>query len=195
MEIMSYYLKNPLGKPVSKLFAKTSLNIEEKVRNLLPSETRIENSFSISAFCLMPNHFHLLIKQNKAPTNETSVSNFMRRLCITYAMYFGKKYENHSGNIFQGRYKNILVDNDSQLIYLTKYIHLNPSEISESSSIRLYPYSSYSHYLKKRRIDWVNASEILKYFSDKNPNLNYSAFVEDNKQLPEFMNTLSLEAG
>ena len=80
----------------------------------------------IGAYCLMPNHFHLLVKEKE----ENGISNFMRKLSTAYAMYFNKKYE-RSGNLFQGRFKSELIDKNEYLKYLFSYIHLNPIKLIE----------------------------------------------------------------
>lgn len=78
----------------------------------------------VGAFCLMPNHFHMLIKVD---VNE-GASHFMGKLSTGYSMYFNKKYE-RSGALFQGSFKSELVDNDKYLKYLYSYIHLNPVKL------------------------------------------------------------------
>lgn len=78
----------------------------------------------IFAFCLMPNHFHLLVEE----TTPGSISHFMQKLSTGYTMYFNQKYE-RSGALFQGRYKSIRITRENHLIHLPYYIHLNPLEL------------------------------------------------------------------
>ena len=80
----------------------------------------------ICCFCLMPNHFHLLIKQ----LMDGGISMFMKKLGAGYTGYFNEKYE-RSGALFQGRFKTKHIDNDAYLTHLTKYIHLNPIDLCE----------------------------------------------------------------
>ncbi len=79
---------------------------------------------SIGAYCLMPNHFHILI----TPTVEHGVSLFMNKLTTSYTMYFNKRYE-RSGSLFQGVFKSQHADSDKYLKYLYAYIHLNPVKL------------------------------------------------------------------
>jgi len=79
----------------------------------------------IFAFCLMPNHYHILL----APRVENGIPMFMRKLNMAYAKYFNKKYE-RVGALFQGRYKSVLVDSDTHFDHLPFYIHLNPLDLS-----------------------------------------------------------------
>ncbi len=104
----------------------------------------------------------------------------MRRLSITYAMYYNH-HHNHSGAIYQGRYKNILLENEYSWLYLTKYIHRNPVHLKqgyEPCKLASYPYSSYPNYLGSRSDRWLNTAEILGRHS-KDPVAEYKRFVEN----------------
>lgn len=80
----------------------------------------------IIAFCLMPNHFHLVLRQLK----DNGISKFMQKLGTGYTMYFNTK-NNRTGALFQGRFKAVSVDRDNYFLYLINYIHLNPIELIE----------------------------------------------------------------
>ena len=75
----------------------------------------------ILCYCLMDNHYHLIVKQKA----ENGITEFMRKLGTGYTNYFNQKYE-RTGALFQGKFKSICIKNDSHLIYLPIYIHLNP---------------------------------------------------------------------
>lgn len=126
---------------------------------------------SLHAYCLMPNHFHILVKQ--APSH--AINKFIQSLTVKYTMYFNRRHS-RVGGLFQGRYKAVLVDTDSQLLYLTKYIHTNPTSGPDPE---VYPYSSYRNYLNKINQAWVKPKPILDYFSSKNPSGDYQAFIND----------------
>lgn len=106
---------------------------------------RGEPLVSIAAYCLMPNHFHLLLR----PHNEAGVSRFMQKLCTAYTMYFNTRYE-RSGALFQGKYKSRHAEDDRYLKYLIAYIHLNPAKISSPNA---YPYSSYKDFAGTERTE------------------------------------------
>ena len=74
----------------------------------------------IHGFCLIPNHFHVLLQQQ-----ELSVSSAMRSLGTQYARYFNRKYQK-TGHVFQGRFRGIWCDKSAYLLVLTRYLHLNP---------------------------------------------------------------------
>lgn len=106
-------------------------------------EYKIIHRVSIICYCLMPNHFHLLLRQN----TDESISSFIHRLTVSYSMYFNKRY-NRVGHLFQGRFKAKLITKDECILHLSRYIHLNPYEIINSiSELENYLWSSYSEYL------------------------------------------------
>lgn len=162
-EILTYYLKYPTAKHFS--YKNKTENPYVKVPNLGIDSVRL------IAYCLMPNHFHFILKQMPSATDKTGISNLMRRVMITYSMYFQYKY-NHTGTLLQGRYKNVIVDTDEQLLYLSKYIHQNPSKLVKNLST--YLYFSLPIYLKISKPDksnkWLHPEYIFKLTS------NYSKF-------------------
>ncbi len=129
-------------------------------------------------YCLMPNHFHFIIKQ----IQKGSMEGFMRSLATRYSMYFNKKY-NRVGHLFQGIYKASMITNDSYLLHLSRYIHLNPLEHTKD----LYnAYSSYGEYLGLRRTKWISTIEILSFFNNAKSDFlksvnTYKNFVEKYK--------------
>jgi len=137
------------------------------------------DEIDLIAFCLMPNHFHLLIKQK----SKESMESFMRSLLTRYSGYFNKK-NNRVGPLFQGRYKAAAVTDDRYLLHLSRYIHLNPSESTNNLTDA---YSSYAVYLNKVNVDWVKPDILLKLFN--NPTIpeiekvqTYKNFVENYKK-------------
>lgn len=83
-----------------------------------------ETIVDICAYCLMPNHFHLLIREKI----EGGISRFIQKLSTGYTMYFNKRHE-RSGVLFQGKFKSTHVDYDEYLKYVFSYIHLNPVKL------------------------------------------------------------------
>jgi len=130
------------------------------------------------AYCLLPNHFHLLVYQSDA----MAINFFMRSLATKYSMYFNRKYH-RVGPLFQGVYKAVEIENDNLLIYLSKYIHRNPQ--TSRRDLEGYKYSSYINYLGLANQMWLDKTVILDYFPSKNRVLSYKEFVEetDDKQM------------
>lgn len=122
-------------------------------QNLFPDEKSKErlsslpdNSFSLVSYCLMPNHFHLLLKQN----TDIPTSKLLLKICTSYSMYFNKKYD-HVGHIFQNRFKQIVIEDDSYLKWLTCYIHQNPKVAGLVTDLNKYQWSSYGEFLYNRK--------------------------------------------
>ena len=168
-EILSYYLINPHGTALSTLDRRSK---NYKVTILVKEEPAV----SLLAYCLMPNHFHFMFRQENS---DSTISDLMRRISVGYAMYYNDRYH-HSGTIFQGRYKNILITNEYQWVYLSKYIHRNPAHLQSYDLCKLedYKYSSYPNYLGKRQSSWLDISTILGRHQH-DPCLEYQKFVED----------------
>lgn len=108
--------------------ANTSRNINvrdiKKYHESIFLYERPDTLVSIGAYCLMPNHFHLLL----TPVVEQGISLFMNKLTTSYSMYFNKRYD-RSGSLFQGVFKSQHADSDEYLKYLYAYIHLNPVKL------------------------------------------------------------------
>lgn len=132
------------------------------------------------AYCLIPNHFHLLVRQNE----NRIIESFMRSLLTKYSVYFNKRYD-RVGPLFQGPYKAVLVENDNQLLHLSRYIHLNPATTKVSPLYALRRgYSSYADYIGKRNTPWLKTKQILSFFKTAQRTnlrdlLSYQSFVED----------------
>lgn len=159
--------------------SKISAKEKDTILKLLRLNNFYEEILLIS-YCLMPNHFHFLVKQNSA----NSIDGFMNSLCTRYTMYFNRKYK-RIGPLYQDVYKAVMVVSDEQLLHLTRYIHRNPvySGLKGNTlhtGIVTQP-SSYSEYLGQRKTEWIHPEEILGFFSKTNPSLSYQAFVEQKE--------------
>ena len=129
----------------------------------------------ITAYCLMSNHFHLLVRE----IQDGGISRFMQKITTGYTMYFNKKYE-RSGALFQGRFKATHASEDRYLKYLISYIHLNPVKLIEPGwkesgianrkqaemYLEKYRYSSYLDYLETTRVEnkIINKEAFPEYF-------------------------------
>jgi len=102
----------------------------------------LSEEIEIIAFCLMPNHFHFLIKQN----SKDGISKLLKQLLNAYTLYFNNKYK-RVGPLMQGRFKAAIVKDDNLLIHLTRYIHLNPVASSLVNNPKEYKWSSFQNYL------------------------------------------------
>ena len=99
--------------------------VYKETKNKKLGEIPINNkSVYIGSYCLMPNHFHILIKEKEGG----GISNFMRKLLTAYSMYFNKKY-NRKGPLFESRFYSQHIDSDNYLKYIYSYICLNPTKL------------------------------------------------------------------
>jgi len=141
-----------------------------------------KHQVTLFAYCLMPNHIHLLIRQD----GDVSIDRFIHRLHTAYTMYFNKKYE-RVGSVFQGRFKAKLVDTDEYLLHVSRYIHINPIELFHVqgraliSELGAYPWSSYGQYVESRLKPLCDPTFILNYFSNSplRGKTTYRLFVEE----------------
>lgn len=148
---------------------------------------RDEPLVDIGAYCLMPNHFHLLLRERK----EGGISLFLEKLTTAYSMYFNKSNE-RTGSLFEGRFKAKYVDSDEYLKYLFSYIHLNPVKIIDSEwkengiadrgmarqYLAAYKYSSYLDYIGAGRGESLilTRAAFPEYFLDAK---EFDDFIEE----------------
>lgn len=140
---------------------------EQYLQNLIKNNYQI---VEILCFCIMPNHFHLLLKQKK----ENGIKNFVSNIQNSYAKYFNLRSERF-GSLFQAMFKAVRIEDDEQLIHVSRYIHLNPSTafIVEPENLLSYQWSSLPEYLgitpsiftfSKLIIDLIGGKEKYKEF-------------------------------
>jgi REP element-mobilizing transposase RayT len=114
--------------------------------------------FYLYAYCLMPNHIHLLVERQ-----QDSISRVMQRLLTAYSQYHNRKYRK-SGHLLQGRYKAILCQSDQYLAELVRYIHLNPVRAKLVRRAQDFRYSSHRAYLGLDESSLVDAQPVLRHF-------------------------------
>lgn len=162
---------------------------------LRPLYKTLHKEVDLLAYCLMPNHFHLLLRQR----SFSGLTQLMKRLCTTYSMYFNRRHD-RVGHLFQGVYKAVNISDDPYLLHLSRYIHLNPIELTGSILVnRSYPYSSYKYYLGIKKSKWVKPKVILSFFRTQQriglrDFFSYQSFVEDFRSDPaELVGSLAID--
>ena len=130
--------------------------------------------YRLHCYVLMTNHYHLLIE-----TPDGNISKVMHYINGSYTTHINRKRK-RSGHLFQGRYKAILIDRDSYLLELSRYVHLNPVRARIVSRPEDYPYSSYVSYISRKKDDCVYHELILGMISKdmKGSRKKYGEFVE-----------------
>ena len=169
VDSMSFYRFANLSIRYSKYLALNKDKKAEFLKGLDGGDLQVE----VVAYCLMGNHFHLLLKQLK----DNGIVKFMAKFTNSYTKYFNTKHE-RVGPLFQGVFKAVHVGYDEQLLHLTRYIHLNPvlGFIVKAEELENYPWSSYPEYLGNINSNLVNKSKILRFFKGS---AEYEKFVLD----------------
>jgi putative transposase len=137
-----------------------NVNSSQLDSNKLPYQKFTE--IELSAYCIMTNHFHLLIHVGN---DVSQLPAFMKAVSNSYTSYFNKKYE-RIGPLFQSSYKAVHIESDEQLAHITRYIHLNPDQYLEYkfSSLPAFLGYEYSAWLQPRRvIDAIGTSDYLDF--------------------------------
>lgn len=168
-QVFLYYIKVYL-LPLNSVRSMESVGLKTKRFEKL----NLHNDVDLLCFALMPNHFHLILK-NKT---EHGIRMFMQRLTTAYVMYFNKKY-NRVGSLFQNIYKASLISTDSYLLHLSRYIHLNSSAL-RSKTVDFQQFCSLPYFLQTKHAEWVQPNFILSYFESKTKltqNFSYADFM------------------
>lgn len=173
LDLINYYRFSNTPFSFSQLM---SLPKEEREKILLG--LRKENSIHVEilTYCLMPNHFHLLLKQK----TDKGISVFMKNLQNGYVKYFNIKNE-RAGPLFQSMFKAVRIETDEQLVHVSRYIHLNPSTayIMEPENLEDYAWSSLRAYLDEDFNQYnfpVNPELVLNFFKNRK---DYLKFILD----------------
>lgn len=150
-----------IGRPVFSFVRHRVFNIADDLRQKIIKNRTVE----LTCFCLMPNHFHLIVREVK----NGGISNYMQRIQNSYTKYCNAKYQK-SGHLLQGPFKIVRVADNNQLLYLSAYIHRNPKELDRRNPNYYYnyPWSSLQDCTNKNRWGELLKSDIiLDQFSEK----------------------------
>lgn len=123
-----------------------------------------ETKTSCFAWALLPNHLHMLLRTGSVP-----IATVMRRLLTGYAISFNRRHRRH-GQLFQNRYKSILCQEDSYLLELVRYIHLNPLRaklVADLKELDKYPYCGHAVLMGKRRQTWQDTDYVLRFYHNE----------------------------
>ena len=169
MELLSYYNHVNPNKTFS-VYSKSIPSIQQKILSSLNSKKQL---VEILCFCLMPNHYHLILHQSQ----DNGISTFLRIIQNAYAKYFNTKYK-RSGPLMQSAFQVRLLDSDEKLYHVSRFVHLNPStaNLVQTDQLQDYSMSSYPSYIGKTSLSFISTSLIQNNFHTRN---NYKKFVID----------------
>ena len=171
-------------------FSKVGRAVQEFVQHPMldiVDEVIEKRTVELVAFCIMPNHFHLILKE----VDDHGVSLYMQRILNAYGKYYNTKYKK-SGHVFQGPYRLVHIESDVQMLHLSAYIHRNPRELVRwRNNFSEYEWSSYQDFIGVSRWGGLLLSDsILGEFKKK---YDYKNFVNNSptKMLKEELDYLS----
>jgi len=171
MMVLSFYRFSTPPVKLSKFFL-LSNERREKILSDLNNENK--KLVEILAFCLMPNHFHLLLKQ----VENNGISKYLSNLQNSYTRYFNTKNE-RIGPLFLDQFKAVRIQTDEQLLHVSRYIHLNPLTsyvVKNFEKLEDYPWSSLKEYLGTNSIKFCSVEPVLNFFKKTE---SYKKFLQD----------------
>ena len=151
-------------------FTRLTLQGQDEVVNKI--ENQNDHLVEIIAFCFMPTHIHLVLKQ----TRDGGITKFMARILNSYSKYFNTKHK-RTGPLWSGRFKSVMVSHNEQLLHLTRYIHLNPTSADIAKDPSDWPHSSYEEYISDNVTSQICKFSNIIDMSKK----DYKRLTEDHK--------------
>ncbi len=171
LKTLQYYQYQNVPCKLSR-YLQLPLNDRQNIHESLLKEHEL--TIEILSYVLMPNHFHLLVKQ----ATDNGISHFFTHVLNSYTKYINKKY-NRVGPLYQGAFKAVHIEKDEQLLHTSRYIHLNPltAHIVHEKTFLQYPWSSLQMYLNDSE-QWIDTHTLLEFFPSKE---KYVQFTLDQK--------------
>lgn len=169
LETVSYYRVIDLPYSLSRLYRFETL----KRRQILDSISFHKSSVDVICYCLMPNHFHLLLRQ----LVDGGISKYLGDFQNSYTRYFNTRHE-RDGQLFNYQFKAVRIESESELVHVSRYVHLNPyssSVIGTLDNLRGYPWSSLNDYMQGEQSGFVDKKTVLSLFKG----CGYDSFVFD----------------
>ena len=187
-ELMRYYQNKNLPLRYSQFLV---LSNKRRINILENLAKKKEFLVEMITYCLMPNHFHFLLKQ----VEKEGISKFLSNFTNSYTRYFNVRNK-RNGPLFQGKFKAIRVETNKQLLHLSRYIHLNPYSsyiVKNLKDLEEYSYSSLFEYLGKLQAGFCSKDIILGQFKNINSYKNFIFDQADYQRKLERIKHLMLE--
>jgi len=158
--IVKFYLLEP---PVR--YSQFLLLPKEVRQDLLEDLSKKDSTIDLISYCFMPNHFHFLLQQKK----EDGILKFTRKFQISYTKFFNMKYK-RSGPLLQGQFKAVRIEDENQLLHISRYIHLNPLTsyiVENQADLKNYSWSSLPEYLNESKDEICSKDLILSFLKSQ----------------------------
>lgn len=170
LDILSYYRHTDLTMRYSQ-FKSLPEVARKDMRELLEQRQKFE--VELYAFALMPNHFHLLIKQ----VTHKGISSYLSNISNSFAKYFNIRHK-RTGSLWQRPFKAVRIENDEQMLHVSRYIHLNPvsSYVIKENELDCYPWTSLPEYLNVQKSGICDSRMIRDHFKTITA---YRSFIHD----------------
>lgn len=171
-QIIKYYRFSSPPMKLSKF-----LRISDSKRQGLQESSWGEKFVSIMCYCLIPNHFHFILRQEM----DCGISKFLSLFQNSYTRYFNTKND-RVGQLFLDNFKNVLIESEEQFLHLSRYIHLNPyssSVVKDLNDLYRYEWSSLSEYIGGSEDTICEKEMLVNYFKTKE---SYKKFVSDRAE-------------
>jgi len=167
--------------------------LEQNSRSLFLKELEEKGpkQVNIYAFCLIPNHFHFVMKESK----DDGIRKFISNLQNSYAKYINTKMK-RTGSLFQEMFKAERIESDEQLIHTVRYVHLNPYTsflVKELNQLRNYPWSSFNSYLDKNSFSFLDTDFINSFYKTKEIFLSFTLDQADYQRRLSEIKHLTLD--
>lgn len=188
LELLSFY---QFVKPSLRFSFYNRLPAEEKRRFLDKMKQYNQKLTTCLSFCLMPNHFHLLIKQE----SEKGISKLLSNFQNSFTRYFNTKHK-RIGHLFQGQFKTVRIETEEQLLHTSRYIHLNPYTsyvVKSISDLEKYSWSSLREYIEHSDKSFCDVKTILSSFPSRKKYLEFVLDQKDYQRTLEKIKHLILE--
>jgi putative transposase len=162
VKALTYYtlIKPPRSLSLEKRYKENIMNYDERL-------------VSILSYCVMPNHFHIELKQEV----DGGISTYLRRLSLSFVRYYNSLHK-QKGSLFESLFKSVLIESENQLLHVSRYIHLNPTSAGLVDDPIKYPYSSFRLYVHGGEKPPFVFDDILR----SKKRAYYERFVYDNME-------------
>jgi putative transposase len=188
LETIGFYRS---ASPPLRLSYYNRLAKQEKATFMEKLQKEGKKQIAIFTFCLMPNHFHFLLKE----LIEGGIRKFASNLQNSYAKYFNTKRK-RAGALFQEMFKAVRIETDEQFVHVARYIHLNPYSsfvVKNLGQLKTYPWCSLSDYLDGSHFDFLDKDLLISFFKTKEAFKNFTFDQADYQRHLEEIKHLTIE--